>query len=63
MFVLRFLSTEFPPFKEHKIQGLFQDFEGPSYAYLTTECAKNIRFKINACFIMLLIRPQLPRNF
>ena len=30
-------QSEFPPFKEHKIQGLFQDFQGPSYAYLRTE--------------------------
>ena len=52
--------TGFPPFKEHKIQGLFQDL-------LThiqeRKCAKNICFKINVCFIMLLIMLNSPVTF
>ena len=45
MFVIYiYIFTGFPPFKEHKIQELFQDFQGPSYAYSRTEMCKKYLF-------------------
>ena len=56
-------QSGFPPFKEYKIQGLFQDFQDLLTHILGTKCAKNICFKIHVCFTMLLIRLNSPVTF
>ena len=52
----------FPPFKEHKIQGLSQDFQGPSYAYSRREMCKII-FVLNFLFFKCLIMLNSPITF
>ena len=72
------VNTGFPPFKEQKIQGLFQDFQGSSYAYSRTEIfvlkfkdfqgssyaySRTEIFVLKCLFYCAVNYAQLPRNF